>query len=154
MIEALWAVLLLVGASLPASRGLALLLAAKWAVNYAAFFGLSEAAPVLVDIAAGAVGVTIATRRPTVWKDIVVAGFVLTPLVHAWYWIQHTAGTASPLLYYWLVIGLFTAQVAATAWPGGRAHARSVHRRLAGGGRRGLAGDLGHAASRRDPEGS
>lgn len=128
MIEGLWAGLLLLAASHRRTRLVALLLAVKWATNYAAFRLIGEAAPVVIDIALGAVGVVWATRVHSRWADVVIAGFVLTPLVHAWYWFQYLTGTASPLLYYWLIIGLFTLQVGALAWPGADEAGRAILR--------------------------
>lgn len=130
MIEWLWAGLLILAASHRATRPMALLLALKWAANYAAFRLISETAPALIDIALGTVGVIWLSRLHSRWADVVIAGFVLTPLVHAWYWFQYPAGTASPLAYYWLIVGLFTMQVAALSWLGARQDARALLRRL------------------------
>lgn len=128
--EWLWAALLLLAATHPATRALALLLALKWACNYTAFRLIGETAPALIDVAIGTVGVIWASRLQTRWADVVIAGFVLTPLVHAWYWLQPAPGTLSPVAYYWIVVGVFAAQVAALAWPAGRRNARLVLRRL------------------------
>jgi len=129
MIEWLWAGLLLLAASHRGTRLVALLLALKWAANYAAFRLIGEAAPAVIDLALGAFGVVWATRVHARWADVVIAGFVLTPLIHAWYWLQHAAGTASPLVYYWLIVGVFTLQVGAVAWPATAQAARSLLRR-------------------------
>lgn len=129
MIEGLWAALLILAGSHRATRIVALLLALKWAANYAAFRLIGEAAPVVIDLALGAVGVVWATRLHARWADLVIAGFVLTPLVHAWYWFQPAAGSASPLVYYWLIVGLFSVQVAALAWPAAVQSVRSILRR-------------------------
>ncbi len=126
MIEWLWAGLLALAVSHRRSRALALLLALKWASNYAAFRLIGEAAPALIDTALGAVGIVWATRYRTLWSDVVTAGFVLTPLVHAWYWLPQAPGTVPALAYYWLVVVLFTAQVAAVAWPGARERGRAL----------------------------
>lgn len=129
MIEWLWAGLLLLAASHRATRLVALLLALKWAANYAAFRLVGEAAPVVIDLALGALGVVWATRVHARWADVVIGGFVLTPLVHAWYWFQPAAGPASPLVYYWLIVGLFTLQVGALAWPAAVEVIRMIVRR-------------------------
>jgi len=128
--EWLWAGLLLLAATHPATRALALLLALKWACNYTAFRLIGETAPALIDVGIGTVGVIWASRLQTRWADVVIAGFVLTPLVHAWYWLQPAPGTLSPVAYYWIVVGVFAAQVAALAWPAARRHARPLLRRL------------------------
>ncbi len=130
MIEWLWAGLLVLAASHRGSRALALLLALKWAANYAAFRLVGEGAPALVDVALGTVGVVWASRRRAWWSDVVIAGFVLTPLVHAWYWLPQASGAVSAITYYWLVAGLFTVQIAALAWPAAREHGRGLLRRL------------------------
>lgn len=129
--EWLWAALLLVAATHPATRALALLLALKWACNYTAFRLIGETAPALIDVAIGTVGVVWASRRHTRWADVVIAGFVLTPLVHAWYWLPAGPGALSPQAYYWIVVGLFGLQVTALAWPAARRHARNLLRRRA-----------------------
>ena len=128
--EWLWAGRLLVAATHTATRPVALLLALKWACNYTAFRLIGETAPALIDIAIGTVGVIWASRHRAGWSDVVIAGFVLTPLVHAWYWLQPEPGALSPVAYYWIVAGLFAMQVAALAWPALRRHARSLLRRL------------------------
>lgn len=143
MIEWLWAALLILAASHRLTRALALLLACKWAVNYAAFSLVSQTSPVLIDVAAGAVVVVWASHVRARWADWVLAAAVVTPLVHAWYWLQHLSGTASPLAYYWLILGLFTAQVSALAWPAARDHARSLVHRLHVRDRGGVAGLAG-----------
>lgn len=130
MIEGLWAALLILAASHRVTRPLALLLALKWAANYAAFRLIAETAPALIDVALGTVGVIWASRRHALWADVVIAGFILTPLVHGWYWFQYAAGSVSPFAYYWLIAGLFTMQAAALAWLGGHQAARAVVRRL------------------------
>lgn len=127
--EWLWAVLLTVAASHRPTRALALLLALKWAANYLAFRMVSETAPALIDVALGTVGVIWASRLQTRWADVLVAGFVLTPLVHAWYWFQQPGGAPSALTYYWLTVGLFSVQVAALAWPAALHQARALFRR-------------------------
>lgn len=128
--EWLWAALLTLAASHRAARALALLLALKWAANYTAFRLVGETAPALIDVALGAVGVIWASRLHQRWADVVTAGFVLTPLVHAWYWLQPTGGGLSPLGYYWTLVGLFTVQVAALTWPAALQHGRTGLRRL------------------------
>lgn len=128
--EWLWAGVLLLAATHAATRPLALLLALKWACNYTAYRLIGETAPALIDIAIGTVGVIWASRLQTRWADAVIAGFVLTPLVHAWFWLQPAPGALSPLAYYWMIAGLFAMQVAALAWPATRRHARAVLRRL------------------------
>ena len=94
--EWLWAGLLLVAATHSATRPLALLLALKWACNYTAFRLIGETAPALIDVAIGTVGVIWASRLQTRWADAVIAGFVLTPLVHAWYWLQPPPAPEEP----------------------------------------------------------
>lgn len=126
--EWLWAVLLTVAASHGPTRALALLLALKWAANYAAFQLVSETAPALIDAALGTVGVVWASRLHTWWADVLVAGFVLTPLAHAWYWFQQPGGSPSALAYYWVTIGLFAMQVAALAWPAATHRGRALLR--------------------------
>lgn len=130
MIEWLWAGLLVLAASHRDARVLALLLAFKWAANYAAFHLIGEGAPALVDVAVGTVGVVWASRHRAWWSDIVAAGFVLTPLVHVWYWFPQAPGVVSALAYYWLVVGLFTTQVAALAWPAVHPRGRALLRWL------------------------
>ncbi len=127
--EWLWAGLLALAASHRATRPLALLLALKWASNYTAFRLIGETAPALIDVALGTVGVIWASRLHARWADVVTAGFVLTPLVHAWYWLQPVPGALSPLAYYWIVVGLFSIQTAAVAWPAAGQHARTLLRR-------------------------
>lgn len=123
-----WAGLLILAALHRAARPLALLLALKWACNYTAFRLLGETAPALIDVAIGTVGVIWASRLQTRWSDVVIAGFVLTPLVHAWYWLQPAPGALSPLAYYWIVACLFSVQVAAVAWPAAQTRGRSLLR--------------------------
>lgn len=130
MMEWLWVGLLALGASHRPSRALALLLALKWASNYTAFQLIGETAPALIDIALGTVGVIWASRTHSWSMDVVIAGFVLTPLVHGWYWSQYGAGSASPQVYYWLLVGLFTLQIAALAWPAAARDGRTLMRRL------------------------
>lgn len=137
MIEPIWAGLLALAVCWRQTRLLAGLLAIKWATNYAAFT-YAEWAPVYVDLILGSIGTAAAARIHRRWADFVIAGFVLTPLVHAWYWAG--LGMAHPVTYYWLVIGLFTAQVLAVAWPGGRIHVASLVRRVDRAVRRRLAG--------------
>lgn len=130
MIEWLWAGLLTLAVSHRDSRALALLLALKWAANYAAFRLVGEAAPALVDVAIGTVGVVWASRRRAWWSDIVIACFILTPLLHVWYWLPQAPGAVSALAYYWLVVGVFTVQLSALVWPAVRTHGRTLLRRL------------------------
>lgn len=130
MIEWLWAGLLVLAASHRGSRALALLLALKWAANYAAFRLVGEGAPALVDVALGTVGLVWASRQRAWWSDVVIAGFILAPLVHAWYWLPQAPGPVSALAYYWLIAGLFTVQLAALAWPAARDHGRALLRWL------------------------
>jgi len=132
MIEWLWAALLVLAATHPGVRPLALLLALKWAANYAAFRLVGEAAPALVDLVLGAVGVIWAARHRAWWSDVVAAGFALTLFVHVWYWLPQAPGALSALVYYGLIVGLFTLQVGALAWPAARKHGRPLLRRLTG----------------------
>lgn len=127
-IEWLWAALLALAVSHRRSRALALLLALKWASNYAAFRLLGQAAPAFIDVALGTVGVVWASRQRSWWSDVVAGGFILTPLVHAWYWLPQASGTVSANAYYWLIIALFTAQVTALAWPPARERGRILLR--------------------------
>lgn len=131
MMEWLWAGLLVLAAAHAPTRALALLLALKWAANYTAFILVAEAAPALIDVALGTVGVIWASRRHTLWSDAVIAGFVLTPLAHAWYWLQYDGGAVSELAYYRILIALFTVQALAVAWPAAAAHAPPLRRRPA-----------------------
>lgn len=128
MIEWLWAGLLAVAVTHRDARALALLLALKWAANYAAFHLIGQAAPALIDVAIGTVGVIWASGRRAWWSDVAAAGFILTWLVHAWYWLPQAQGAGSALTYYWLIVGLFTAQVAAVAWPRVRERSRALLR--------------------------
>jgi hypothetical protein len=130
MIEWLWVGLLALGVSHRASRALALLLALKWASNYTAFQLIGETAPALIDVGLGTVGVIWASRAHSWWADVVIAGFVLTPFVHGWYWFQYGPGPASAQTYYWLLLGLFTLQAAAVAWPAAAQVGRIATRRL------------------------
>ena len=130
MIEWLWAGLLALGASHRGARALALLLALKWAANYAAFRLIGQAAPALIDVGLGTVGVIWASSRRAWWSDVVAVGFIATWLVHAWYWLPQAPGAGSALVYYGLVVGLFTIQVAALAWPAAREQGRALRRRL------------------------
>lgn len=127
MIEWLWAGLLALAVSHRGSRALALLLVLKWASNYAAFSLIGQGAPALIDVALGTVGIVWASRQRSWWSDVVIAGFILTPLVHAWYWLPQAPDAVSGLTYYWLVVILFTAQVAAVAWPRLRELGRTLH---------------------------
>lgn len=129
LMEWLWASLLILGASYRPARPFALLLALKWASNYTAFRLIGETAPALIDIALGAVGVIWASRLQQRWADVVIAGFVLTPLLHAWFWLQPQPGALSPSAYYWMVAGLFSVQAAAVAWPAAHRHGRGLLRR-------------------------
>lgn len=126
--EWLWAVLLALAVSHRPTRPLALLLALKWAANYTAFRLIGETAPALIDVALGTVGVVWASSQHARWADLLTAGFVLTPLAHAWYWLQYGAGSVSGLAYYWIVVGLFTMQVLAVAWPATRRYVRRLFR--------------------------
>ena len=128
MMEWLWAALLALAATHPSSRALALLLALKWAANYTAFVLVAETAPALIDVALGTVGVIWASRRHTLWSDAVIAGFVLTPLAHAWYWLQYDGGAVSEVAYYRILVGLFTLQAVAVAWPALPGRARTLRR--------------------------
>ena len=130
MIEALWAGLLILAASHRATRALSLLLALKWAANYAAFSLIAQTAPALIDVALGTVGVIWASRHRAGWSDVVIAGFVLTPLVHGWYWFRYPAGDVSAPIYFWLLAALFSGQVAAVAWPIAHRYGRALLRRL------------------------
>ncbi|MCS6627486.1 hypothetical protein N0B44_31735 [Roseibacterium beibuensis] len=134
--EWVWVGLLILAASHRAVRPFALLLALKWAANYTAFRLIGETAPALIDVALGTVGVIWASRLHQRWADVVIAGFVLTPLVHAWYWLQPDAGPLSPTAYYWILAALFSVQVAAVAWPAALRHARTLLRRPQSGGAR------------------
>ncbi len=118
--EWLWAGLLILAATHGASRALALLLALKWAASYTAFALVAETAPALIDVALGTVGVIWASRQHARWADVLIAGFILTPLVHAWYWLQYPGGAVSELAYYRIILALFTIQTAAVAWPAAR----------------------------------
>ena len=129
IMEWLWAGLLVLAATQASSRALALLLALKWAANYAAFFLIAQTAPALIDIGLGTVGVIWASRRHALWSDAVIAGFVLVPLVHGWYWLQYPGGAVSEVAYYRLLVALFTLQTAAVAWPAALRAARTLHRR-------------------------
>lgn len=115
MIEAIWAALLILAATHRHSWTLALLLVLKWFLNYAAFSYVAQWAPALVDIAAGTAGVILASRIREEWAGVVMVGFVVTPLIHGWYWIA--PGVSSPLTYFHLITCVFTAQAAALAWP-------------------------------------
>lgn len=126
MIEWLWAGLLALAVAHRDARALGLLLALKWASNYAAFRLIGEAAPAFIDVALGTVGIVWATRRRTWWSDVATAGFILTPLVHAWYWLPQRAGATPAVAYYALIVTLFTAQAAALAWPRLRERGRAV----------------------------
>lgn len=153
VIEALWAAFLVVAASHRHSWSLALLLVLKWFLNYAAFIYVSQWAPVLMDIALGTVGVIWASRRREEWAGVVTAGFVVTPLIHGWYWIQHTDGTADPVAYYLLITGVFTAQVAALAWPACHDPVRAILHWLDIRVRRGVAGLAGRRCPAKDERG-
>ncbi len=127
-LEWLWAGVLVLAATHASSRALGLLLALKWAANYTAFVLVAETAPALIDIGLGTVGVIWASRRHALWSDAVIAGFVLVPVVHAWYWLQYPGGAASEVVYYRLLVALFTLQTAAAAWPAALRTARALHR--------------------------
>ena len=130
MIEWLWAGLLALAASHRGARPLALLLALKWAANYAAFRLIGQAAPALIDVALGTVGVIWASSHRAWWSDVVAAAFLVTWLVHAWYWLPQVPGEVPALAYYWMVVGLFTVQVMALAWPAARQQGRALRRWL------------------------
>ena len=127
--EWLWAALLVLATTQASSRALALMLALKWAANYAACYLVAATAPALIDVGLGTVGVIWASRRHALWSDAVIAGFVLAPLVHGWYWLQYSGGAVSELAYYRLLIALFTLQTAAVAWPAALRTARAFQRR-------------------------
>lgn len=130
--EALWACLLVAAFLRREMRPLGLLLAFKWSLNYAAF-GVAEWAPVFVDMALGTVGIVWATAKRAVWADVISGAFVLTAIVHASYWVVWPSSDASDAWsYYFMVIGLFTAQALAAAWPGIREGGQRVIRWVVG----------------------
>lgn len=154
MIEALWAALLIAATVHPAARPLAFLLTVKWALNYAAFMQGAWAAPVYIDLTLGAVGIVLAARAHGRWADVVIAGFVVTPLVHGWFWIQRDIWPPASSVHYALIVGVFTAQAMALGWPGLRSLAEHVLAWLAVRRRGGLAAAAGVDRSRPDAPGS
>lgn len=129
MIEAGWACLLVLAMLEPRARPPALLLAAKWALNYAAALSGLWTLPAYIDLAAGTVGVIWATGLPHAQRAVIVSGFVLAPLVHAAHWTLWAEGVYVGVQYWLVMLGLFSAQVLALAWPRGRTIVGSIIRR-------------------------
>lgn len=120
MIEAGWACLLCLAMLDRSTRPLALLLGVKWALNYYAVSLGCWTVPPYIDIAAGTVGVVWAQDISRRQGAIIAACFVVAPLVHAWHWMLWAEGVYVGVQYWAVMLGLFSAQTCALAWPGGR----------------------------------
>lgn len=148
--ELFWGACLIWGLVRRDTRPWALLLAAKWAANYATYLAGWPWAHMAFDlVAAGVIAVwagSLPTRR---WKDLVAAASILTMLAHAWLVLawQETAGASD--LHYRAVIGLFSAQALALLLPTGVDLARLARRRLRNPHRAG--GRVGHGHVRHRP---
>jgi hypothetical protein len=140
VIEWLWGLLLLAALLEREARLLAVLLAAKWALNYAAAGQGVWFLPPLIDLAAGSLGVWLAMRLDD-WRGPVLASvFVVVPIIHAWHWILWAEGVWVGVQYFWFMLGLFTAQVVILGGPGVRDRVHRVVDRMAFSHRRGVAG--------------
>lgn len=138
--EVLWACLLVVAGLHRSTRPLAFLLAAKWGLNYAAF-EVMQWAPVFIDMVIGFVLIALTVRHAGVWARVVSGAAVLTMVAHGGYWVfWDNAGDTGALSYYFMAIGLFTAQALAVAWPGTSAGVERVIRWVGRPRGRGVAG--------------
>lgn len=118
MIECLWSCLLVLASLNRTTRPLAFLLGAKAALCYALALSGFWTAPALIDVGAGTVGVVLALRLPQQRIGaILAASFVVAPLIHAWHWGLWANGVYVGVQYYWVMLGLFSAQVLALALP-------------------------------------
>lgn len=121
MIEILWACLLLIALLDRQARPLVFLLAFKWFLSYAAFDFEQYRLIVVVDVAAGLMAARMMDGI-TARRFCLLAGlFVLSPLIHALYWMIADAGHANYAIrvaYYTLLATTFTAKVCSLSWPG------------------------------------
>lgn len=150
MIECFWTCLLVLASCNRATRGLGLLLGCKAVANYTAAFAGFWTLPALFDLAFGTVGVLLALRLPYPRiAAVLIVCFVVAPLVHAWHWALWSQGVYVGVQYYWVMLGLFSAQVLALAWPEGREIVRTCrnNRRVAR--RRSVAGLGSHSRWKR-----
>lgn len=123
--EWLWGLLLLAGVSTRESRPFALLLAVKWAINYATYLAGWPWAHMVVDLLLGTVLAVWAGSLPIrLWKDVLALGAMGTMVAHVFLVIAWLDTVGASGLHYWAVIGLFTLQAAAVATPRGRDIAR------------------------------
>lgn len=155
MIESLWTCLLVMACHHRQTRPLAILLACKAVVNYAAAFAGFWTLPALFDVLFGTVGVVLVLRLPHPRIGaVMVACFVVAPLAHAWHWGLWSQGVYVGVQYYWVMLGLFSAQVFALAWPEAQDFVRTCRNNLRLARRRSVAGLGSHgrgegSASRR-----
>ena len=118
MIEAIWSLLLLTALARHETRPVALLLAAKWGASYlAAYTGHWLLVPVIDFVAAG-IFVQIAHSLGPVRARIIGAAFVIVGLVHSAHWLLWSNGTDGGVIYYWLMLGLFTVKACAVGGSG------------------------------------
>lgn len=116
MIEAGWALLLLLAALDSRARPLAVLLMLKWAASYAAALSGWWGLPPIIDVAAGSLGILMAATLGG-WRGRAIAGlFVIVPLVHGWHWTLWSE-TYVGVQYFRLMQVLFSAQAFILAWP-------------------------------------
>lgn len=118
MLEILWACLLILSVFNREARPLALLMAANWLANYWYFENVSQWAPAIIDTLFAVPAVVLASRIRDWRSPILSASFVLTPVVHGWFWMLYDAGVYVGVQYYWFVVGLFSARVIALSGPG------------------------------------
>ncbi len=130
MIESLWTCLLAMAFLNRQTRPLATLLACKAVANYAAALAGFWTAPALLDLAFGTVGVVLALRLPPRIGAVLIVGFVVAPLVHAWHWSLWSQGVYVGVQYWLVMLGLFSAQVFALAWPEAQDFVRTCRNNL------------------------
>lgn len=131
MLEVAWAGLLLLAASHRRTRPLAFVLLLKWGLNYAAAARGAWMAPIIIDFVLGSAVVMFAWRlRYTISAAVLMTAATTTMIVHAWHWGLWAQGIYVGREYYLFVIGLFTAQALALAWPKGTECVRRLIRFL------------------------
>jgi len=120
VIEAGWACLLILASLDKRTRPLALLLAVKWGLCYGAALSGWWTVPAYIDLIAAAFAAVMVKRLPHPVEAVLLSCFVAAPLVHAWHWSLWAHGVYVGMQYWAVMLGLFSAQTLALAWPGGR----------------------------------